>query len=226
MQSLNVTHLTNVNPLPVFDEALFESIVNDLVTQGFSVQHCALPSFITDALLSCQRAMADSEYQKAGIGRASSFQHVDAIRTDDISWITGSTVEGEIWLSWCDALKTYINKTLFMGLFSFESHFACYDVGAYYKRHVDAFKGQSNRALSLVAYLNEQWLESDGGELVLYTSEDDATGFTVRPEKGTVVIFLSEQFPHEVLTSKRQRHSVAGWFRVNGSINGQIDPPR
>jgi len=113
-----------------------------------------------------------------------------------------------------------------MGLFSFESHFACYDVGAYYKRHVDAFIGQSNRALSLVAYLNEQWQESDGGELVLYTSEDDATGFTVRPEKGTFVIFLSEQFPHEVKTSNRQRHSVAGWFRVNGSINGQIDPPR
>jgi len=226
MQSLNVTHLTNVNPLPVFDEALFESIVNDLVTQGFSVQHRALPSFITDALLSCQGAMADSEYQKAGIGRASNFQHVDAIRTDEISWITGSTVEGEIWLSWCEALKTYINKTLFMGLFSFESHFACYDVGAYYKRHVDAFIGQSNRALSLVAYLNEQWQESDGGELVLYTSEDDATGFTVRPEKGTFVIFLSEQFPHEVKTSNRQRHSVAGWFRVNGSIDGQIDPPR
>ena len=76
MQSLNVTHLTNVNPLPVFDEALFESIVNDLVKQGFSVQHRALPSFITDALLSCQGAMADSEYQKAGIGRASSFQRL------------------------------------------------------------------------------------------------------------------------------------------------------
>ncbi|WP_420936110.1 2OG-Fe(II) oxygenase [Alteromonas sp. A081] len=225
MQSHIDTHL-KVTPLTVFDEALFESIVNDLVTQGFSVQHDALPRLITDSLLSCQRAMAESEYQKAGIGRASNFQHADAIRTDDISWITGSTAEGEIWLSWCDSLKTYINKTLFMGLFSFESHFACYDVGAYYKRHVDAFKGQSNRVLSLVAYLNEQWSESDGGELVLYKNEDDEQGITVRPEKGTFVIFLSEQFPHEVLTSNRQRHSVAGWFRINGSINAKIDPPR
>jgi SM-20-related protein len=226
MQSLNLTHLTQVKPLPVVDEALFESIVNDLVMKGFSVQQNTLPTFITEALLTCLRNMSDKEFQKAGIGRASNFQHADTIRTDDISWITGSTVEGDIWLSWCDALKNYINKALFMGLFSFESHFACYNEGAFYKRHVDAFKGQSNRVLSLVAYLNDQWLESDGGELVLYTSEEDKTGIKVRPEKGTFVIFLSEQFPHEVLTSKRQRHSVAGWFRVNGSINDQIDPPR
>lgn len=228
---MNITPVNEASPLITLDDAIFESVVNDLVKQGFSIQPNRLPVAVVDALLTCQRSMKDSEYQKAGIGRATQFQQKDDIRSDEISWITGSTVEGQIWLSWCDALKTYINRSLFMGLFSFESHFACYDVGAFYKRHLDAFKeqrvlkNQTNRVLSLVAYLNEDWKEGDGGELVLYQNNEDTKGLKIEPTRGTFVVFLSEEFPHEVLMSNRERHSVAGWFRVNGSINAQIDPP-
>lgn len=56
-----------------------------------------------------------------------------------------------------------------LGLFSFESHFAHYAPGAFYKTHVDAFKGQANRVLSVVYYLNEAWGAKDGGEMVLYS---------------------------------------------------------
>lgn len=34
---------------------------------------------------------------------------------------------------------------------------------------------------------------------------------------GTLVVFLSEEFEHEVLPAKRDRYSIAGWFRVNPS---------
>ena len=37
----------------------------------------------------------------------------------------------------------------------------------------------------------------------------------VLPELGTLVIFLSEDIPHEVLPAMRDRYSIAGWFRVN-----------
>ena len=99
------------------------------------------------------------------------------------------------------------------------------DVFTVNKRHVDAFKGQGNRVLSLVGYLNEDWLEENGGELVIYNSSDDVEGTKVLPKKNTLVVFLSEQFPHEVLPATRTRHSIAGWFRVNGSVNDNIDPP-
>ncbi|MBV1883381.1 MAG: 2OG-Fe(II) oxygenase [Pseudomonadales bacterium] len=36
---------------------------------------------------------------------------------------------------------------------------------------------------------------------------------------GTLVLFLSETFPHEVLKSQRQRLSLTGWFRVNANNN-------
>ncbi|WP_338517751.1 2OG-Fe(II) oxygenase [Alteromonas gracilis] len=213
-------------PLHVFEESLFENIVEDLVNKGFSIQKNGLPDFILNALATCQETLHHKEYKTAGIGRADDFQHVSEVRGDTICWITGSSQEGALWLAWCDALKLYINRTLFMGLFSFESHFACYEPGKFYKRHVDAFRGQSNRVLSLVAYLNEDWQPDDGGELILYRDEEDIRGISVTPQLGTFVVFLSEQFPHEVLPAVRPRHSVAGWFRVNGSVNDNIDPPK
>ncbi|BFT30103.1 2OG-Fe(II) oxygenase [Alteromonas sp. D210916BOD_24] len=223
---MNRDLLASHQPLYVFDEAIFESIADGLVTHGFAVLDNGLPDFLCQTLLDCQASLSEQEYQAAGIGRADDFHHAKEVRGDEICWITGSSEEGALWLSWCDALKQYINRTLFMGLFSFESHFACYEAGKFYKRHVDAFRGQSNRVLSLVAYLNDQWGEEDGGELVIYSNDSDSKGRKVIPRKGTVVVFLSERFPHEVLPAKRTRHSVAGWFRVNGSINQHIDPPK
>lgn len=223
---MNRDLLASHQPLHVFDEAIFESISDGLVTKGYAVLDNGLPDFLCQALLDCQASLSVQEYKAAGIGRADDFKHAKEVRGDEICWITGSSKEGTLWLSWCEALQRYINRTLFMGLFSFESHFACYEAGKFYKRHVDAFRGQSNRVLSMVAYLNENWKDDDGGELVLYQDESDLKGTKVLPRKGTLVVFLSEQFPHEVLPAKRTRHSVAGWFRINGSINQLIDPPK
>ena len=37
--------------------------------------------------------------------------------------------------------------------------------------------------------------------------------FDVLPRGGTLVVFLSDRFPHEVLPARRERLSLAGWFR-------------
>ena len=210
----------------IFDQSLFDNIVDDLVEHGISVRENGVPGFVVKALCQGVEALPARQFKKAGIGRAQDYQTKHAIRGDSICWIEGTSEEGATWLAWCEALRVHINRTLFMGLFSFESHFACYEPGKFYKRHVDAFKGQGNRVLSLVAYLNDDWTSEDGGELVLYADESDLIGTRVLPTKGTFVVFLSEQFPHEVLPAARSRHSVAGWFRVNGSVNDAIDPPR
>ena len=154
---MNREQLASYQPLHVFDEAIFENIVDDLVTKGFSIQEHGLPDFITQALLACQRSISEAEYQAAGIGRAENYQKAEKVRGDEICWITGSSSEGALWLSWCEAMQQYVNRSLFMGLFSFESHFAHYQPGDYYKRHYDAFKGETNRILTIVAYFNSYW---------------------------------------------------------------------
>ena len=75
-------------------------------------------------------------------------------------------------------------------------------------------------------YLNKQWQEGDGGQLVLYCDEQDTKGIHIQPTFGTVVVFLSDEFPHEVLPSQRTRLSIAGCYRLNGSNRQQVDPPK
>ncbi len=64
----------------------------------------------------------------------------------------------------------------------------------------------------------------DGGELVIHRAGD--AELRVAPRFGTLAVFLSEEVEHEVLPASRPRYSVTGWFRINGSIAGEIDPPR
>ena len=80
--------------------------------------------------------------------------------------------------------------------------------------------------VSTVVYLNQNWGAEDGGELVLYRDDADQEGIKVTPLMGTIVVFLSEEFPHEVLPANRDRFSIAGWYRVNGSTAARVDPPR
>lgn len=173
-----------------------------------------------------KQSMNPDQFKKAGIGRGNDHLENDFVRTDEICWITGASEAGKQWLEWTAQLQKHLNRRLFLGLFSFESHFAHYGPGDYYKRHVDAFHGETNRILSIVVYLNPGWTQEDGGELVLYLDEHDKDGIKVVPLHGSMVVFLSEEFPHEVLPANRDRDSIAGWFRVNASIMGKLDPPR
>ena len=170
--------------------------------------------------------MEDEKFDPAGIGRDQQLNLNELVRGDEICWITGESQAGRDWLQWTEEMQQYLNRRLFLGLFSFESHFAHYAAGDFYKRHCDAFKGEANRVLSIVVYLNRDWHEEDGGELVLYTSEDDQQGIKVIPSFATVVVFLSEEFPHEVLSAKQDRYSIAGWYRINSSTVGRVDPPQ
>jgi len=209
-----------------FDETLFGLIADDLEKQGYSIRHGALPDDISSSLYSYQQDLNAAKYADAGIGRGEDFLKTEFVRTDEIFWIVEESDAGKKWIDWTSKLQRFLNQRLFLGLFSFESHFAHYSPGAYYKRHRDAFRGEANRVLSVVTYLNPAWGHSDGGELVLYSDDQDREGLKVVPLYGTLVFFLSEEFPHEVLPATRDRYSIAGWFRVNNSINNNIDPPR
>lgn len=213
------------------DLVLFESISNDIGTKGYSIQADALPKSLANLLLQHITTLPKENFKRAGVGRADDLTINDLVRTDEVCWIAGNSMAGSAWIEWASSLQQFLNRRLFLGLFSFESHFSHYAQGSFYKKHKDAFKGESNRVLSVVVYLNEDWLESDGGELVIYDnqlSNSSTKGnckITVEPKLGSIVIFLSETFPHEVLPVQRDRYAIAGWFRLNSSIANNIDPP-
>lgn len=203
-----------------------EKICEALSNQGYCVIEQALPADVAQALLA--EVNKTQGYSAAGIGRGSHHQKNTSIRSDRIAWIEGESAAQRMWLELMESLRVALNERLFLGLFAYESHYAHYAPGSFYQKHLDAFRGQSNRVLSTVTYLNEHWEPSWGGELLLYgdgVSADQAEVLErVVPSLGTMVIFLSEAFPHEVLPARHDRYSIAGWFRVNGSTTRRVDP--
>jgi len=207
------------------DSSLFAKIASDLVDKGYSLSPAALPLDLATELMEQVYGIDDDAFENAGIGRQQVHMRNEFVRSDKICWITGESETGARWLDWAGRLQHFLNRRLFLGLFSFESHLAHYAPGDFYKRHYDAFKGERTRVVSIVVYLNRHWGPTDGGELVLYHNDQDFTGTKVTPAFGTIAVFLSEEFPHEVLPAKRDRYSIAGWFRINGSSLAKVDPP-
>lgn len=180
-----------------------------------------LPSAIWLSLR--QRAAAIDHYGTAGIGRGAGFRENSRIRSDDIFWLRVDNPVDLHWLSLMEHLRLELNRRLFMGLFEFECHYARYAPGAFYRRHFDAFKGEGIRLLSTVFYLNDNWLPGEGGELVVY--DRDNGGHRIAPRGGSLVLFLSEEFAHEVRPTHRERFSITGWYRANMSTSERPDPP-
>ena len=152
----------------------------------------------------------------AGVGRQPRLHDHQGERRDRIRWLDGASVAQQDYLSRLEALRLAINGALFLGLFDLENHFALYEPGGFYRRHRDAFSRHNPRVVSCVTYLNDDWQDADGGHLRLWRSPRcQLPVLQVLPEGGTLVCFLSEQVPHEVMPATRIRLSLAGWFRRN-----------
>ena len=198
-----------------------DEIVETLATQGYVFDCYPLEAELTSNLFALLLAQDQSRFKTAGVGRELDHQVNRFVRTDEILWLDNdqSSVALQTYLTWIETLRLAINRRLYLGLFDYECHFATYSEGAYYKRHTDAFNGERNRLVSTILYLNPNWQHGDGGELVLYSPamagpfESERT-HVVEPTFGKLVLFLSEQFPHEVLVSHKARYSLTGWFRV------------
>jgi SM-20-related protein len=208
------------------DEQVIAYICEQLTITGYCVVSDFLPELVINALYLEASSDVRLNFKQAAIGREQLQQVNTSVRSDSIAWINGQSESQRLFLKLMENLRIEINRRLFMGLFDYESHYAHYGPGDFYKRHVDAFKGNSNRLLSSVVYLNADWVNADEGELLMFHDEQVSPFLIVEPIFNQCIIFLSEQFPHEVRAAKRDRYSIAGWFRTNNSIGGQIDPPR
>jgi SM-20-related protein len=173
------------------------------------------PAFIqTLAAEACARYAAGT-YHAAAIGRAGGAQTRRDVRGDATCWIEAPYSDAvRAYLDAMEALRTALNRELYLGLFDLECHFAVYAPGAFYQRHLDRFATDSRRTVSVVLYLNAGWREADGGQLRIYHGDAaDAAFEDVWPVGGTFVCFFSDRVYHEVLPATRQRLSLTGWFR-------------
>ncbi|GIZ12500.1 2OG-Fe(II) oxygenase [Pseudomonas sp. NCCP-436] len=194
----------------------FSSLIDDLAGRGWAQQTLFAPPALTRELAAeCLRRAYGGQLSPAGIGRGSSQQVQEGIRGDRIQWLEpGQHAACDQYLQLMDELRLALNCNLYLGLEDFESHFACYEPGAFYQRHLDRFRDDDRRTVSAVFYLNEDWQAAQGGALRLYLN--DGGEHEVLPQAGTLVLFLSAEMPHEVLPANRERLSLTGWFRRRG----------
>lgn len=200
-------------------EAMLDVIADALVEKGYVVLTDLVPAHISQVLLEKVQSTQSHELKAASIGRGAEQQLNPDIRRDRIQWLEEHNEPDAQYLDLMTQLKNGLNRRLFMGLFDYESHYAVYQSGAFYKKHVDALKGSQNRILTTVFFLNPHWKEADCGELIIYDEQDNELE-RIAPKMGHFVIFLSERFPHEVRPTLAQRNSIAGWFRVSNSVHG------
>lgn len=193
------------------------AIVDALAQQGW----CVMPGFIPDADIDRLRSLARQQhaaesYRPAGIGKGGNHAVNREIRSDLICWIDPDDGDyRELCGERFEKLRLAVNEQMYLCLFDLETHFALYRPGAFYGRHLDQFHRGGRRKLTVILYLNREWQPEDGGELLLYTDRDPASApVRVLPHGGTLVCFMSELFPHEVLPARRDRLSLTGWYRT------------
>jgi len=209
-----------------FPIQIINSLLDNLVEHGWYEWPDAIPEHVCAALLAEIEHYDDlGALQRAGIGRGEQHQLNNQVRRDEIKWLDGRSEAQIEYFEAMETLQKEMNRGLFLGLFEYECHYALYPEGGFYKTHRDSFKGQANRMVTTVLYLNPNWQDDWGGELVLYDDLETHQIAKIKPKIGKLVVFMSEQIPHEVLPTQHPRASVAGWFRLNASTAVIADPP-
>jgi SM-20-related protein len=148
----------------------------------------------------------------AGIGNDTLKDIKQDTRTDKIYWLDKchDNIFEQEFLALAEDLIEYLNRTCYTGINAYEFHYAVYEEGSFYKRHKDQFKNDDNRKYSLINYLNDDWLEEDGGQLWVYQNE---VAQKILPQSQTAVFFKSAEMEHEVTKANRQRMSITGWLK-------------
>jgi SM-20-related protein len=193
-------------------EHIFDSIADGLADKQYAIVDNFLKEEEVDAVLSEDYFQHYQQYfKKAGIGKQANVQINEAIRGDYISWVDPQTAlpSTQVYLSRLQDLIQFLNRALFLSLKDAEVHQTVYPVGSYYKRHLDQFKKDDARKLSVILYLNKNWKEENGGQLRIYTDDQSVD---VLPMAGRLVCFRSDALEHEVLPATRERLSITGWI--------------
>jgi SM-20-related protein len=189
------------------------SIAADLGRAGISIQDCFVSPAQAIELRECAILReARGDFSAARIGAGGAERRLENIRGDFTCWLQEPLLPPEsALLEQLEQLRLQLNRDAFLGLFELELHYAKYPSGASYARHVDQPRGAMARKLSLVLYLNCAWQSADGGELRIHRGANEFTD--IEPLEGRLVCFLPEDREHEVLTARRERLSISGWFR-------------
>ena len=110
-----------------------------------------------------------------------------------------------------ESLMSELKSFFRLPLQRFESQFAHYQNGDFYKKHLDQLAKTKHRQFTSILYLNQP---ESGGELVIYSKDNkNKIDAKITPTPGKFVVFISKDIFHEVLPCQDNRYSLTTWYR-------------
>lgn len=203
------------NIIPGNEVDQFEELILGLVSNQYGL----IDGFLDDETLAGLRKNIDKLYKNdamhaAGLGNNSVYQLNKNIRGDNIKWIENDSINPyeKVVIDKINRFINYLNSSCYTSIKNFESHYACYEPGSFYKRHLDQFQTDNGRKFSIVIYLNQNWTAADAGAISVYPKDAEALDFL--PLGGRIIFFKSDVLEHEVNPSTtRDRLSIATWLK-------------
>ncbi|RIW15103.1 2OG-Fe(II) oxygenase [Algoriphagus lacus] len=199
-----------------------EDLLDHISAEIYQNSYVIVDNFIDEnfrkALLEEQINLVNQgKFRHAAVGKGGQKQVRTEIRSDEVLWMDAddlSPLQASYWAK-VEEIRKVLNQRCFLGLRSFEGHFARYPIGSFYKRHLDQFHAVPHRVVTVILYLNDSWTSEDEGVLRMYFSQEDGSERyeDILPLGGRLVVFLSGEIPHEVLPTKKERISITGWLR-------------
>ncbi len=190
-------------------DSLIDSYLNNNIGIDTGFLNESLSTGLQQNILQLQK---DEMMTVAGIGNEQVKDVNQKMRGDKIYWMDKShnNIYEQEFLQKVESFIDHLNSTCYTGINGYEFHYAVYEEGSCYKRHKDQFKNDSNRKYTLICYLNENWVEKDGGQLMVYQNK---TTQNILPHSKTAVFFKSDEMEHEVTIANRSRMSITGWLK-------------
>ena len=148
----------------------------------------------------------------AGIGNAAMKDTNKKVRSDKTFWLEDDS-KNDAEMEFMDIIREFmghLNRTCFTGLNACEFHYALYEEGSFFSKHKDQLRNDDHRKYSMISYLNDDWIESNGGQLIVY---QDKGNNSILPTNQKTVFFQSDEIAHEVVVANRSRMSLTGWLK-------------
>ncbi|MET0637491.1 MAG: 2OG-Fe(II) oxygenase, partial [Chitinophagaceae bacterium] len=190
----------------------FEELIGSFIRDKVGID----ASFLLEGLVAGLREQVISLDESGDMGYAgvsnTRQKEMQEYRGDKIHWLdkkSRNSSEMEF-LDRIDRFVDHLNATCYTGINAYEFHYALYETGTFYKRHRDQFNNSDERKYSMVNYLNEDWKEEEGGQLLIHRGDEQQS---ISPSSGKAVFFESAEMEHEVTVATRRRMSVTGWLK-------------
>lgn len=194
-------------------EKIFDTLIDSFIADKVGIAE----GFLSESLALQLKAnllglYAEKQLKAAGTGNSQSILQNKLVRSDVIYWLDRAhddPFENDFF-DLMDTFVLFLNRTCFTGITSYEFHYALYENGSFYSKHLDQFQNNDSRKFSMIMYLNADWAIGDGGELQIHHLDWLQK---ITPINGKSVFFKSSELEHEVLLTHKPRMSITGWLK-------------